>query len=118
MELARIYVATIWSRKLSFLVAALLFPAMLFAGESASSVPRRTEIAATKRWSVRWQPMRVVNGTPVLFRVTAPAPLESLSGKWMEHEVFFNLDPANKTWFGIAGSSLQVRPGSYPLELK
>jgi len=119
MELARICMATSWSRKLScVLVASLLFPAFVFAAESGASVPRRTKITDTKSWSVRWQPMRVVNGTPVLFRVTAPAPLESLSGKWMQHEVFFNLNPTNNTWFGIAGSSLQVRSGSYPLELK
>jgi murein DD-endopeptidase MepM/ murein hydrolase activator NlpD len=118
MELGRLDIATIRSRKLSCVLIAVLFSAVLFAEEPGVSVPRRTKITATKSWSVRWQPMRVVNGTPVLFRVMAPAPLESLSGKWMEHEVFFNLDTANKTWYGFAGSSLQVRPGSYPLELK
>jgi murein DD-endopeptidase MepM/ murein hydrolase activator NlpD len=100
------------------LMTVLLFSAVLFAAERDGTVSRRTKIAATKSFSVRWQPVRVVNGTPVLFRVMAPAPLESLSGNWMEHQVFFNLDTANKTWFGLAGSSLQVRPGGYPLELR
>jgi murein DD-endopeptidase MepM/ murein hydrolase activator NlpD len=62
--------------------------------------------------------MRVVNGAPLFLRVTPPVALESLSGNWQEHEVFLNLDTANKTWYGIAGSSLQTRPGSYPLKLE
>jgi murein DD-endopeptidase MepM/ murein hydrolase activator NlpD len=62
--------------------------------------------------------MRVVNGAPLFLRVTAPAALESLSGNWLEHEVFFSLDTVNKTWYGIAGSSLQTRPGSYVLKLE
>jgi murein DD-endopeptidase MepM/ murein hydrolase activator NlpD len=100
------------------LVAALVFPAVLLTAEQGSSVPRRTKVAAAKTWSVRWQPMRVVNGAPLFLRVTAPAALESLSGNWLEHEVFFNFDAANKTWYGIAGSSLQTRPGIHILKLE
>ena len=100
------------------MVAALLFPAALLAAVQDSSVPRRTKVAAAKSWSVRWQPMRVVNGAPVFLRVTAPVPLESLSGNWLEHEVFFDLDTVNKTWYGIAGSSLQTRPGTHVLKLE
>jgi len=48
----------------------------------------------------------------------APAPIESLSGKWLEHDVFFDLDTAKTTWYGIAGTSLQTRPGSYLLKLQ
>jgi murein DD-endopeptidase MepM/ murein hydrolase activator NlpD len=118
MQPARIHIANIWSRKLFCVVAALLFPAALLAAVQDSSVPRRTKVAAAKSWSVRWQPMRVVNGAPVFLRVTAPVPLESLSGNWLEHEVFFDLDTVNKTWYGIAGSSLQTRPGTHVLKLE
>ena len=118
MEPASIHIANVWSRKLFCLVAVVFLPAIILAAEPASSVPRRTKVTTTKSWSVRWQPMRVVNGMPVLFRVTAPAALDSLSGNWLEHEVFFNFDAANKTWYGIAGSSLQTRPGSYVLKLE
>src|SRR2546429_2839215 len=115
MEPPRTHIANIWSRRLFPLVAVLFLPAVILAAEQGSSVPRRTKVTAIKSWSVRWQPLRVVNGAPVLFRVTPPAPVESLSGKWLEHDVFFSLDTVDKTWYGIAGSSVQVHPGSYPL---
>ena len=118
MEPPRTHIANIWSRRLFPLVAVLFLPAVILAAEPVSSVPRRTKVTAIKSWSVRWQPMRVVNGAPLFLRVTAPVPLESLSGNWLKHEVFFSLDTVNKTWSGIAGSSLQTRPGSYVLKLE
>ena len=118
MELIHISIATKPSRRLLYLAATLLFPAVLFAAQLGPSVPRSTKTATTKSWSVRWQPIRVVNGAPLFLRVTAPVAFESLSGNWQEHEIFLDLDTANKTWYGIAGSSLQTRPGSYPLKLE
>jgi len=91
----------------------LLFSALsLFASEAAASKPHGADL------SVRWQPTRLVNGSPVVFQVTAREPLKSLSGKWLDHEVFFSPDPHGKVWYGIAGASLETRPGNYPLELK
>jgi hypothetical protein len=69
-------------------------------------------------FSVRWQPARLVNGSPVVFRVTSLEPLKSLSGKWLGHEVFFSADSHGKFWYGIAGASLETRPGNYLLELQ
>lgn len=43
--------------------------------------------------------------------------LAALSAKWLGHEVLFSYDPNTKTWYGIAGVSLETRPGIYPLEL-
>ena len=63
------------------------------------------------------QPTRLVNGGPVLFQVKPPARLESLSGTWLGHEISFSFDPASKTWFALAGVSLETAPGTYPLEL-
>jgi murein DD-endopeptidase MepM/ murein hydrolase activator NlpD len=54
----------------------------------------------------------------VVFQVVPPTRLTGLSAKWLEHEVFFTYDAANKTWYGIAGVSLETRSGGYPLELK
>src|ERR1700674_4992760 len=118
MELARRHIANIWRRRLFCLVAVQFLPAVLLSAQSGPSVPRSTKITTTKSWSVRWQPIRVVNGAPLFLRVTAPVTLESLSGNWQKHQVFLNLDTANKTWYGIAGTSLQTRPGSYPLKLE
>lgn len=73
--------------------------------------------AATK-WTIHAQPVRLVNGSPVLFQVRAPSPLESLSGSWLGHEVVFSFDSSTRTWFALAGISLETAPGSYALELK
>jgi len=69
-------------------------------------------------WSVRWQPQRPVNGSPVVFQVTSLARLDALSGKWLDHDVFFSFDPRSRSWFGIAGVSLETRAGKYELALE
>lgn len=69
-------------------------------------------------WSVGWQPMPLVNGAPVVFRVGAPLPLESLSGNWLGHEVPFSFEPRSRVWYALAGVSLETTPGSYSLRLK
>ena len=99
-----------------FLLACVLLSAL---SARAIEVPAAAaKSAAADSWSLRWQPVRLVNGSPVVFRVTPPERLKSLSGKWLEHEVFFSADPQGKVWYGIAGASLETRPGNYALELK
>jgi murein DD-endopeptidase MepM/ murein hydrolase activator NlpD len=68
-------------------------------------------------WTVKVQPVRLVNGAPVLFRVKAPARFQSLRGTWLGHEISFSLVPASKTWVGLGGVSLETAPGVYLLEL-
>ena len=53
--------------------------------------------AFAANWTVRAQPVRLVNGGPVLFQVKPPQRLESLSGKWLGHEVSFSFDPSLPT---------------------
>jgi len=72
----------------------------------------------TSSWSVRVQPSDIVNGSPIVFQVSTAFKLESLSGTWLGHDVFFAFDPRTGSWFGIAGVSLETRPGRYPLELR
>ena len=48
-----------------------------------------TPQARAANWTVRAQPSRLVNGSPVLFQVKTPARVESLSGSWLGHEVQF-----------------------------
>jgi murein DD-endopeptidase MepM/ murein hydrolase activator NlpD len=76
--------------------------------------------AATKpssSWLITWQPVRPVNGSPIVFLVKSPATLSSLSGKWIGHDVFFSFDPKTNTWFGIAGIGLETHSGKYSLQL-
>jgi murein DD-endopeptidase MepM/ murein hydrolase activator NlpD len=74
--------------------------------------------AAAKSLAVHWQPLKLVNGAPVIFRVSPPIPLTSLSGTWLGHSITFDFDPASKVWFGLAGISLETRAGMYPLALQ
>jgi murein DD-endopeptidase MepM/ murein hydrolase activator NlpD len=67
---------------------------------------------------VRWQPARLVNGSPIVFRVKAPADASSLQGKWLGHEVFFRFDEQRKIWYGLAGIGLEDKPGVYTLSLQ
>jgi murein DD-endopeptidase MepM/ murein hydrolase activator NlpD len=82
--------------------------------DAPSSKPKR-QLAD---FSVRWQPKAPINGSPILFRVAPAERLKSLSGKWLQHDMFFSSDSHAKTWYGIAGVSLETLPGSYSLELR
>ena len=88
------------------LIAAVL---MLLAESTSATTPGR--------WKLTYQPTRVVNGAPVLFRVTTPKPVRTLSGQWLGHEVSFSFDEGQKAWFALAGASLETKPGAYPIEL-
>ena len=96
-------------------VALLLVIAFVAAPSVASSAKPVGKPASS--WIVRWQPTRLVNGSPIMFRVTAPEPLKTLSGKWREHDVFFSYDSRSKVWYGIGGVSLETKPGKYSLDL-
>ncbi len=74
--------------------------------------------AAAARWTVAGQPVRLVNGTPVLFRVTTPEPVRALSGNWLGHEIVFSFNASGKLWFALAGAGLETKPGAYPLQLR
>jgi murein DD-endopeptidase MepM/ murein hydrolase activator NlpD len=97
------------------LVAALIVFALvaLTASLSAASAAPST----VNHWTVISQPVRLVNGSPVLFRVTTPHRVHTLSGNWLGHEIAFSFDPASKTWFALAGVSQETKPGVYSLAL-
>jgi murein DD-endopeptidase MepM/ murein hydrolase activator NlpD len=73
--------------------------------------------ASAATWTVNAQPARLVNGAPVLFQVKAPAKLDSLTGKWLDHQLTFSYNSATKTWFALAGVSIETAPGKYALDL-
>ena len=85
----------------------------------AANSPGATSAHSTaSRWTVVNQPGRLVNGTPVLFRVTTPRPVRTLSGNWLGHEIAFSFDAIHKSWFALAGASLETKPGAYPIQLR
>ena len=97
------------------LPAGLLLSALSWSAAETPAIKPKSKAA---EFSVRWQPAHPVNGSPVVLRVISPQRLKSLSGKWLEHEVFFFSDSQGKVWYGIAGAGLETHPGNYPLELK
>jgi murein DD-endopeptidase MepM/ murein hydrolase activator NlpD len=74
--------------------------------------------ATASRWTVRYQPARLVNGSPVLFQVKTPKAVQTLTGSWLGHGVSFSFDAEHKLWYGIAGASVESKPGAYPLQLR
>jgi murein DD-endopeptidase MepM/ murein hydrolase activator NlpD len=89
--------------------AIIVFTLLLLTANSSS--------ATVANWIVVNQPARLVNGTPVLFRVTMQTQVRTLSGTWLGHEIAFSYDASHKSWFALAGVSLETKPGIYPLEL-
>ena len=90
---------------------AILLAVVLFL--SATSLP-----AKAAPWAVSSQPSKLINGTPVLFRVATKKTLRSLSGTWLNHTLQFTYDASSKEWFALAGTSFETKPGSYPVELR
>ena len=81
------------------------------------SLAANLSAATAAHWIVGNQPARLVNGTPVLFRVTTPMPVRTLSGSWLGHEIAFSFDASHKSWFALAGVSLETKRGAYPIQL-
>jgi len=100
---------------LSFLLALYLSGTAVAAAEPAADKP---PTKPTAWWSVRWQPTHVVNGSPIAFRVSAAGRLDSLSGKWLGHDVYFSFNTHQKVWYAIGGVGLDTAPGKYDLDLE
>jgi murein DD-endopeptidase MepM/ murein hydrolase activator NlpD len=83
----------------------------------ASALAAPVAHSTVNQWTVVNQPARLVNGTPVFFRVTTPKPVRTLSANWLGHEIAFSVDANHKSWFALAGVSLDTKPGAYPIEL-
>jgi murein DD-endopeptidase MepM/ murein hydrolase activator NlpD len=88
----------------------------LVANLSAASISAAAR-SPVAHWAVVSQPVRLVNGSPVLFRVSTPHRVRTLSGNWLGHEIAFSYDPASKMWFALAGVGQETKPGIYALEL-
>src|ERR1700686_1564397 len=84
----------------------------------AGNLSAATAHSTAAHWTVVIRPARLVNGMPVLFRVTTPKPVHALSGNWLGHEIAFSFDASHKSWFALAGASLETKPGAYPIQLR
>src|SRR5690242_21297201 len=50
------------------------------------SVSTRSKGGGANAWAIKWQPAKLVNGSPVVFQVVPPTRLTGLTAKWLEHE--------------------------------
>ena len=73
--------------------------------------------AKATNWTATARPARLVNGAPVLFQVKPPAKLDALTGTWLGHQITFSYNTSTKTWFALAGISIETTPGKYALAL-
>ena len=103
-------------RRPAIALTALVLLAWPSSSTALGAAPTRS--TGPSGWSLRWQPQRLVNGSPVIFQVTPPARLTSLAGKWLDHDASFSYDVRSRNWFGIAGISLETPPGKYVLTLE
>jgi len=71
-----------------------------------------------QKWSAQWQPVKLVNGSPVLFRVTAPKQVTALTGNFLGQDLSFRLSQTCHCWYAFAGVKLATRPGRYTLSLQ
>jgi murein DD-endopeptidase MepM/ murein hydrolase activator NlpD len=73
---------------------------------------------AAEPWGIATEPSQLVNGSPVLFRVTAPAEITALQGTWANRKLFFRFAGACHCWYAIAGVDLNAPAAKYPLRLQ
>lgn len=114
MESAKLLSSAIYRCCLLLAFLTLAVPP-LAVGETRSATAK---VLANHSWTIRRQPVQLVNGAPVVIEVVPPVRLTALSAKWLDHDVWFSYNAATKDWYGIAGVSLETHPGTYALELK
>jgi murein DD-endopeptidase MepM/ murein hydrolase activator NlpD len=103
--------STLRVRLRAFLVAALVV--------LASAMLTVPAVAKSARGiKVEWQPVKPLTGAACLLKVTSPAKLQELHGKWLDHEILFDSTDGGRTWVALAGVSLTTKPGKYPLNLE
>ena len=89
---------------------------LLFIAAMAMMLSAPLQAASAGSSAVTWQPAKLVRGSPVLFRVAAPARVQSVTGTWFGHELQFFQN--GKSWYALAGIPVETHAGVYKLELK
>ncbi|HKD82001.1 MAG TPA: M23 family metallopeptidase [Candidatus Angelobacter sp.] len=58
-----------------------------------------------------------MNGSPVLFRVTAPSGLKEVTGDFLGQKLAFRFSAGCHCWYALAGVGLNTKPGRYTLQV-
>lgn len=80
---------------------------------SAVSMAARTLKPAT----LTWQPVKLVNGSPVLFELSTPAAVQSVTGNWLGHQLVFFRSGSGRKWSALAGVPVETAPAVYQLRV-
>lgn len=67
---------------------------------------------------ISWNPTRITTGSPCLFRVQMSVVPTALTATWQGHELAFSGSANGRVWYGLAGVDVEVKPGSYVLDLR
>jgi murein DD-endopeptidase MepM/ murein hydrolase activator NlpD len=70
---------------------------------------------STRTSSVKWQPAKIVNGSPVLFQLSSPVRVQNISATWFGHQL--NFFRSGNSWYALAGVPVETAPGTYELRL-
>ena len=64
---------------------------------------------------LKWEPVKIVNGSPVLFQLAVSNRVQHVSAGWLGHRLdFFR---SGNSWYGLAGVPVETGPGNYELKL-
>jgi len=89
---------------------------LLFLFGTALAAAQAAPVAVS--WTLKTEPQELVNGSPVLFRVNAPAELTTLRGVWSGRELAFRFGAGCSCWYALAAIDLNQKPGEFPLRLE
>jgi murein DD-endopeptidase MepM/ murein hydrolase activator NlpD len=85
---------------------------LVFVGMPGLAAPAKS---LTHAGDVKWQPPKIVNGSPVLFQLSAPVRVQSISATWFGHQL--NFFRSGNSWYALAGVPVETVPGTYELRL-
>jgi hypothetical protein len=75
--------------------------------------------ARTVQLTIDQTPESSFPGSPCLIRVSSTIQLKRLRGRLLGKEIYFNQETGRRSWFGLAGISLNAKPGqSYAVEVE
>src|SRR5579859_3676766 len=63
-----------------------------------------------------WEPAKLVNGSPVLFRLRTQH-LKEVTASFLGQKIEFRHNKECDCWYALAGVSLETKPGVYPLQV-
>ena len=80
-------------------------------------LPSPAAVFAQTSRAVTWQPAQLVNGSPVLFQIRAPAKVRSITATWLGHDLNFFHSESSRTWYALAGIPVETTAGRYDLRI-